>query len=442
MLLYSSFLAGAGGAAGTLPPFIGALAKRITSTQSVSTATFTPIDYNGEEYDTASFHDNSSNPSRFTVPAAYNGRKGRLSGNLKSATANTVLAVQNKNAGNYQGGGSQDATTSSPNNVNFMGAPVALATGDYFQNVAWINAATGVPADDANWGQLEVFPTSFAGALVKHSATQSISSSLHPVTLAWDGEEYDTDAFHDTVTNNSRLTIPAAFNGRHVRLSVGIVLPGASTSAVAVIIQKNGADVHGLPLKLQAVSGTEQFSCVSAPIQVATGDYFTVVMYYFNASAQNVPAADANVWFAIDVLPNPFSGALVKRTTNQLISSTTAIMTWEAEQYDVGGWWSGGSPTRLTVPSGVTKVRLTANIRPGSTSGKIFIRTLKNGSSFVGMLAEGAAPGTSGSPEAPGGVSAVVAVSAGDYFELEVTDASSENFGSSTNVWFSIEAVE
>lgn len=49
--------------------------------------------------------------------------------------------------------------------------------------------------------------TAFSGARVT-TAGGTVSSTT-PVTIAWNGETYDTDTYHDNATNNSRLTAPS-----------------------------------------------------------------------------------------------------------------------------------------------------------------------------------------------------------------------------------------
>jgi len=49
------------------PTFVGARAKRSTGT-SIDNATWTPLTLDGEDFDSGSLHDNSTNPSRITVP--------------------------------------------------------------------------------------------------------------------------------------------------------------------------------------------------------------------------------------------------------------------------------------------------------------------------------------------------------------------------------------
>lgn len=60
------FTAGAGS-------FVGAKAYRATSAQTITTATWTPVQFNAEDFDTNTYHDNSTNPSRFTVPSGKGG---------------------------------------------------------------------------------------------------------------------------------------------------------------------------------------------------------------------------------------------------------------------------------------------------------------------------------------------------------------------------------
>lgn len=57
---------------GGTPTFVGAKATRVT-TQSIPNATWTAVTFTGEDYDSNAFHDNSTNPSRFTVPAGKTG---------------------------------------------------------------------------------------------------------------------------------------------------------------------------------------------------------------------------------------------------------------------------------------------------------------------------------------------------------------------------------
>lgn len=45
-------------------------------------------------------------------------------------------------------------------------------------------------------------------------------------------------------------------------------------------------------------------------------------------------------------------GALVTRTTQNCVNNTLTKISWNVESRDDGGFWSGGDPTKITVPSG------------------------------------------------------------------------------------------
>lgn len=54
--------------------FVGCSLTRITTDQSINSATDTAVDFNSEVFDTDGFHDNSSNPSRITIPSGKAGK--------------------------------------------------------------------------------------------------------------------------------------------------------------------------------------------------------------------------------------------------------------------------------------------------------------------------------------------------------------------------------
>lgn len=107
-----------------------------------------------------------------------------------------------------------------------------------------------------------------------------------------------------------------------------------------------------------------------------------------------------------------------------------------AADFDTNNFFAGGSPSRLTVPAGVTKVKLTGLVThtgTGSTNSK-----------FVHFNSVGTELDTSGLPRGVTGtsnlVSGVISVTPGDYFEFEsdtTSVATSPEF-----TWFEIEVVE
>jgi hypothetical protein len=57
--------------------------------------------------------------------------------------------------------------------------------------------------------------TGFVGCGLYKSTTDTIPNATATI-IGWNSERFDTDAFHDTVTNNSRITIPSGKAGKYL----------------------------------------------------------------------------------------------------------------------------------------------------------------------------------------------------------------------------------
>lgn len=130
--------------------------------------------------------------------------------------------------------------------------------------------------------------------------------------------------------------------------------------------------------------------------------------------------------------------ALVNLSTNGQKGIEVA---WENEVTDVGGWWDVSAPTRLTVPAGVTKVRVSSNIHTaGASSGQVAVAIRKGGSFANGD----GLPASDTDTEATDFLnlqSSVMDVVEGDYFEVRSYVGANYNLTADPFTWFSIEEV-
>lgn len=120
-------------------------------------------------------------------------------------------------------------------------------------------------------------------------------------------------------------------------------------------------------------------------------------------------------------------GALIYMTGSQAISNNTwTVVNFGAANYDPLTLWNSSS--RLTVPAGVKKVRLSGNMEMAAvTSGTAFMTIIKNGVSFLSDSYVGQPHIGGGNNTALNGFncsSAVLSVSAGDYFEMQCFQSS------------------
>jgi hypothetical protein len=133
----------------------------------------------------------------------------------------------------------------------------------------------------------EIFVLNPPRAEVTRSSTQSIPDSVQ-TTLVWQTANYNYRAMWNSVTNPSRLTIPAGMGGLY-RFNTTVEFdhdpdPQSGTGTRQVALMKNGAIVGRL---ITANAGTGQAARVfyEREIVAAAGDYFEVAVYQNSGTA-------------------------------------------------------------------------------------------------------------------------------------------------------------
>lgn len=131
----------------------------------------------------------------------------------------------------------------------------------------------------------------FMGCRLYHNAVQSIANDT-ATALAFNTEmdPADTDAFHDTATNNSRITIPAGEGGIY-ELWTNIVWASNTTGIRTLSIRRNGSPFVAL-IRDAAVNNTLGQNISSGPVLCAAADYFEVVVRQTSGGALDVTAGD------------------------------------------------------------------------------------------------------------------------------------------------------
>jgi hypothetical protein len=107
------------------------------------------------------------------------------------------------------------------------------------------------------------------------SAAQNHTSTGNYQTINWDAENFDSDGFHDNVTNNSRLTVPTGLGGFYMIFATIQYSSFAATPATTgVKFQKNGADIFST----RGGTGPIPNGCsLMIPFTLAAGDYVTAM---------------------------------------------------------------------------------------------------------------------------------------------------------------------
>jgi len=125
----------------------------------------------------------------------------------------------------------------------------------------------------------------FRGCWLGKSANQSIANNTE-TAITWDQETYDTDGFHSTSTNTSRITIPAGFAG-YYQLSGFIVMGGATAgSRTSCYVKKNGSTYLTNSEVPSAANGSTCY--LTQILYLTAGDYIEVTFYQSTGSAKDV----------------------------------------------------------------------------------------------------------------------------------------------------------
>jgi hypothetical protein len=123
------------------------------------------------------------------------------------------------------------------------------------------------------------------GAHVRHDATQALTTATTTV-IAFNQERWDTHAFHDNSTNNSRLTIPSGKTGKYI-VSAGIVFEANATGVRYIDILKNGTTALR-SVEVSASSAFETMLTISAIVNLAATDYVQVRAFQDSGGNLNV----------------------------------------------------------------------------------------------------------------------------------------------------------
>lgn len=144
---------------------------------------------------------------------------------------------------------------------------------------------------------------------------------------------------------------------------------------------------------------------------------------------------------------NTFRGALVKQTSNQILTTGVKTnITFNAEEYDTDSIHDiSANNERLTVPSSVTRVRVVGSVKfTGNGTGVRELEIQKNGAAnFRGASTVKQQNPHASFTETLFFSSAVIAVVATDYFTLNAFQNSGGNLDAQTiDTWFALEIIE
>jgi hypothetical protein len=274
------------------------------------------------------------------------------------------------------------------------------------------------------------------------SYPSELYSADYPVTISFDNCEPQRPIYlswnnGSFIAANKQTTIYGDFNhswsGSQV-LPSWDWSPGTKNLAYAVSLSDGTNDVYEVPIVLlvnpigaDMLDGYHAGNA-SGQIPVSNGTVCT------NLNADKLDGRHATEF------ARAFGGAHVYRPYSSMQSISTGTMTfvsWTSESYDTNSIWSSSDATKLIVPSGVTRIRLQANIRwadkisTGNERGAWFQKNATTpgaDTSVPGLEAVWSVADTAGRASLSYS-SPIIAVTSGDHFKLSVYQNSGASLG-------------
>lgn len=156
--------------------------------------------------------------------------------------------------------------------------PARLGIGTAGQ-VLKVNSGATAP----EWGAAAA--PSFVGAIAHKTSDQTINATTYTlVTL--EAEDIDTDSFHSTVTNTSRMTIPSGKGGKYLIAASLQMNPSADVFST-LQIYKNGTTVWSDITESGAIAGTQTIPFSIIMDLVAT-DYIEIRAWQGSATSKTI----------------------------------------------------------------------------------------------------------------------------------------------------------
>jgi hypothetical protein len=141
--------------------------------------------------------------------------------------------------------------------------------------------------------------STFVGASAYKSAGQTISNNTQ-TAITWSNEYFDTDAFHSTVTNTSRFTIPSGKDGKYL-FTATARFAANSTGIRSWTYYKNGSGAMQPTAQNALSSGGSAMSAVYATSLVA-GDYIELFCFQTSGGNLDILADTDNTYITVTYL--------------------------------------------------------------------------------------------------------------------------------------------
>ena len=134
-----------------------------------------------------------------------------------------------------------------------------------------LTVASGVPS----WATPAATTPTFSGCFLTNSTDFSVPSATE-TAITWNAETFDTDAFHSTSTNTSRITIPAGKAGKYLFTFAAFYENSGTSNSPRYRFKKNGTVI----VSVQESAQFQMALTLSTIVSLAVGDYVEIFIFH------------------------------------------------------------------------------------------------------------------------------------------------------------------
>jgi hypothetical protein len=286
---------------GGLMAFKGVRCKKSVALTGQNVTTPAAVTWDTEEFDVGGWHDTGSDTSRITVPSGVS--QIQLFGCIRLAnhTGDVMMTVEIKKNGNSLTPTirNQNRVSNVTNKSCYVASPPLIVTaGDYFELFVGVASDTSVDIGTGSFFSAMEMPisVSFSGCLAKKSADQTTADYTTLTQIAFNSEEYDVTGWHDTVTNNTRLTVPSGVSYVNLIGRIGIANFSAIGTNNTGGIKKDGTTrIVDFYFDVGSATNSPAWGCFTGPIAVSAGAYFELEYQCVGDSSITVTASETHL---------------------------------------------------------------------------------------------------------------------------------------------------